>query len=656
MFLEPRRFGPYVLLERLGEGGMGTVFVASKANSNRKVAIKLIRTDDESALPDPFEAALFDRECRIISRLDHRHIAPVHNFGVIANQPFLEMALLPGVNLHQLLISEGPLPSGRALSILHQAAGALGAAHAAGVIHRDVKPQNILVDTANHDFTYLVDFGVARRFRKSTASRFTAPGLAGTLPYIAPEVWLAQEAGPSSDVYSLACVLYECLTGSQVFDGPDYPQFFFQHTRERPRPVTSLNTRVSADLARVVERGLAKDPRIRHNNVVEFIAEARSAGREGSVSASSREDAPSATPPTAGSRSGRPIWLTNHPDGSLGVWDILSGSPLGDRFRDGLHHDLHVLSEVAGRPVAVSSRRASERDAEPVWTWDLATGETIGRPYTAHRDGVIAFTPVRLSGEPAVVSCGFRGDVRIWSLRNHQDLVDGRQIAQRFPQRIERLLTLSDMTLAIARNHPEIDRIERGLFKQRLVRSGPPALCVEYWDLQEQALLSGPHESQSRYVEFVKALEEAQVGNQQAILCKGRVDWSIHDRSSGSRLSTGTELPSDAFDRDSVRQSLEVLGGRAVLVQSHEGGLGGLDSITRRDIRVFDYATKEPLGPPLTYTGRPVSDVRVLQTTRKNLLLSAHGLTWDIQSGRQIDKMREKGHTLRAIMGANVEF
>jgi serine/threonine-protein kinase len=197
---------------------MGEVYEAEHTVKQWTVALKLMSL---AFSQDPVFRKRMEREARITGRLLEPHVVPIHDYGEIDGQLYLEMRLIEGIDLGSLLVRDGALPSPRAVAIIHQVASALDAAHAAGVTHRDVKPQNILI--TGNDFAYLVDFGIASA---KTDEKLTQLGTAvGTWKYMAPERFSNDEVTPRADVYALACVLYECLTGA-----PPYPADSTRHS------------------------------------------------------------------------------------------------------------------------------------------------------------------------------------------------------------------------------------------------------------------------------------------------------------------------------------------------------------------------------------------------------------------------------------------
>jgi hypothetical protein len=267
------RFGPYRLDEVIGRGGMGEVYRAYDTLRDRTVAVKCLPR--HLAGDRGFEAQ-FRRESRIVARLREPHIIPIHDFGEIDGRLFIDMRLVDGIDLASLLRRDGPLPPGRAVSIIAQVAGALAAAHAEGLVHRDVKPANVLVNGAERgeDHAYLVDFGIAR---DASATEFgPAGGMVGSAEYMAPEQFAEGHADHRSDIYSLGCLLYTALTGDKPFPGDGPAAQMYAHLNSPP-PAPSARAPVPIELDRVVAHAMAKDPAERPANVTEFAAAARAA-------------------------------------------------------------------------------------------------------------------------------------------------------------------------------------------------------------------------------------------------------------------------------------------------------------------------------------------------------------------------------------------
>lgn len=264
------RFGPYVLGRVLGRGGMAVVHEATHESTGRVVALKLIRP--EHAGPD--FADRLRREGRAQAALDHPNVVTIYEAGTSEHGPWLAMRLVEGTTLSDL-IDAGTLDAATALDILDQIAAALDAAHAAGLVHRDVKPRNVLV--AEDGTAYLADFGLSR---PSAGDGATVTGhFMGTLAYAAPEVLRGEEPGPAADRYALAAVLFECLTGSTVFPRPSHAAVVFAHTNEPAPRVSGRRSGVPPGLDGVVIDGLAKDPSERPATARALVTRARSALR-----------------------------------------------------------------------------------------------------------------------------------------------------------------------------------------------------------------------------------------------------------------------------------------------------------------------------------------------------------------------------------------
>jgi serine/threonine kinase PknH len=245
-------FGRYKITRLVGKGGGGAVYEAYDTGKRRNVALKILA--DQLSTNETFRMR-FQRESQAAAILQEPHVIPIHDWGEIDGSLYIDMRLVQGQTLLDL-IAEGPLAPSRAVAIIAQVAAALDAAHAAGLIHRDIKPQNIIVTPA--DFVYLVDFGIAET--KGDPRLTTAGTQIGTLNYMAPERFSDGATTPAVDVYALACVLYESLTGHTPFAGNSLEHLVAAHIASpSPRPSVA-NPRVPAALDDVVARGMAKHP------------------------------------------------------------------------------------------------------------------------------------------------------------------------------------------------------------------------------------------------------------------------------------------------------------------------------------------------------------------------------------------------------------
>jgi serine/threonine-protein kinase len=247
------KFGPYELRSLLGAGGMGEVYQAYDTVKDRMVALKLLRPE---LAVDPSFQERFRRESRTAARLHEPHIVPVHDFGEIDGVLFIDMRLVEGSSLKAVLARSGPLNPARAAAVITQVAAALDAAHASGLTHRDVKPENLLL-TAD-DFVYLVDFGIAH---SGGDSGLTSAGSAiGSCAYMAPERFSGGPVGPPADVYSLACVLFECLTGQPPYPTGDLPSLMSAHLLAPPPRPSFTHPGLHPSFDAVILWGMTKDP------------------------------------------------------------------------------------------------------------------------------------------------------------------------------------------------------------------------------------------------------------------------------------------------------------------------------------------------------------------------------------------------------------
>ncbi|MGB8390623.1 protein kinase domain-containing protein, partial [Mycobacterium sp.] len=264
-------FGPYYLKRLLGRGGMGEVYEAEHTVKHWTVALKLV---PQIFSQDPVFRKRMEREARITGRLLEPHVVPIHDYGEIDGQLFLEMRLIEGTDLGRLLEQHGPLTTPRAVAIVEQIASALDTAHAAGVTHRDIKPQNIPI--THDDFAYLADFGIASA---RTDEKLTQLGTAvGTWKYMAPERFSHAEVTHRADIYALACVLYECLTATSPYRADDNTGgLITAHMMEPiPRP-SEQGFGVPQAFDAVIARGMAKNSDDRYASAGALAAAAHDA-------------------------------------------------------------------------------------------------------------------------------------------------------------------------------------------------------------------------------------------------------------------------------------------------------------------------------------------------------------------------------------------
>jgi len=253
----------YRLEALIGRGGMGVVYRAYDPRLKRDVALKLLAP--EYASDERFRERFLSETERAAS-LEHPNVIPIHDAGEVDGQLYLVMRLAGGGDLKKLLTAEEKLEPRRAVEICEQVASALDAAHESGLVHRDVKPSNVLLDRRGH--AYLADFGLSRKLSEQ-APGFEAGLSLGTPAYVAPEQIEGKEVDGRADQYSLACLLHECLTGRPPFARASEAAVLFAHLEEPPTGPPGLE--------RVMSKALAKDPDARYGTCGELVVDARTA-------------------------------------------------------------------------------------------------------------------------------------------------------------------------------------------------------------------------------------------------------------------------------------------------------------------------------------------------------------------------------------------
>ncbi|PRI16823.1 protein kinase [Mycobacterium shigaense] len=277
----------------LGRGGMGQVFRAYDVATDRIVALKVL--PPHLAEDDEFQQR-FRREARIAASLNDPHVVPIHNYGEIEGRLYVDMRLVEGRDLEEYIAENGGrLSADRAVAVIEQVAAALDSAREVGLIHRDVKPSNILIASAR-DFVYLIDFGIARTAADTQLTR--AGHTMGTVAYMAPERFRGT-TDHRADVYSLACVLHECLTGHRPYPGESLEEQMNGHLLTPPPRASIDAPDVPAALDEVVTRGMAKDVDERYQTAIEFAEAARAALSGTGHGTRTSPLAPSAAPVTA---------------------------------------------------------------------------------------------------------------------------------------------------------------------------------------------------------------------------------------------------------------------------------------------------------------------------------------------------------------------
>jgi DNA-binding beta-propeller fold protein YncE len=410
----------------IARGGMGVVYRATHLALERPVALKVIAR--ELADRGDFRER-FGRESRLAARLDHPAVVPIYDSREVDGELLIAMRLVEGGDLRRLLDREGPLEPERAVALLGQIADALDAAHAAGIVHRDVKPHNVLVEG---DRAFLSDFGLAKAFKESGAASGTS--VVGTAEYMAPEQWRGGTAGPPADIYALGCVLYEAVTGI-----PPYS-----------RREADTEPEIPEGLAEVIERAVAPDPGDRFHSAGALINAARQrlgsavrptqvlsaeseAGRTAVMARSGARDgggrrsrrrllgfalaggvvlaaaavaavlllsgggggvevsAPIAigSPPLRVAAAGPEVWVTSEADGTLTRLNPTTGAPVGSPL------------ELGGDPAGVAVGGGS------VWVTEAKAGELL----RVDPDTAKVTEHVKVGGRPGPVAYGGH---RVW--------------------------------------------------------------------------------------------------------------------------------------------------------------------------------------------------------------------------------------------------
>ncbi|MDQ3866079.1 MAG: protein kinase, partial [Actinomycetota bacterium] len=242
----------YRILRRLGSGGMANVYLAEDEELGRRVAIKIL--NDRYATDELFNER-FRREATSAAALSHPNIVSIYDRGEADGRPYIAMEVIEGRSLKELIVTSGALPIPKAIEYAKQILNALRFAHRNGIIHRDIKPHNILLGPEER--LKVTDFGIAR----SGASQMTEAGsIMGTAQYLSPEQARGAPVTAASDLYSVGVVLYEMLTGKTPFNGESPIEIAMKHLNEAPRPPSELRPEIPPELDQIVLRALTKDP------------------------------------------------------------------------------------------------------------------------------------------------------------------------------------------------------------------------------------------------------------------------------------------------------------------------------------------------------------------------------------------------------------
>ncbi len=353
-----QRLDGYEIIGLLGEGGMGSVYEATQLSLKRTVALKVI---DRQLSSDATFTERFRREGEIQAQLDHPNIVPVYQAGESPEGLFIAMRIIRGTTLKEMIYA-GNLTDRETVEMLGPIADALDVAHGDALIHRDVKPQNILVDDRQRPF--LADFGLTKR---STSAGLTRTGqFVGTFDYVSPEQILGEEATAASDLYSFAAVVFECLAGVPPFVRPNDAALLYAHVNDKPPDLRQFRPDLPKSVAKDCRRGLAKDPDARYESASDLIASIElaidGAGRAARRSSlEKRERREQETDPSPGRDDGQQATAPDQPNARAAV-----GATAADASQEQLSpRSDSATAEQRGKPEASEPADPSRRDRLP---------------------------------------------------------------------------------------------------------------------------------------------------------------------------------------------------------------------------------------------------------------------------------------------------
>jgi serine/threonine protein kinase len=384
----------YRIAARLGEGGMGQVYKAEDLKLNRPVALKLLHPAD---LPDAGARQRLLREAQMASKLNHPNIATVYEVNETEEHPFIAMELVEGESIKDIVVRR-VLPLSELEDLAKQIAEGLADAHRAGVLHRDLKPGNVMVDTKKR--IKILDFGLAahaQRYEGETSESYvsrtaTHATTGGTVPYMSPEQLRGETADARADIFAFGVLLYECLTGRRPFDGETSVDVLHSILHDRPRPVGSLISDIPAQWERLLERCLAKRPEDRFQSMDEVLSHLSRA---------------TAAERTKEEKSVAVLYFEN-----------MSESKEDAYFRDGITED--IITEIA----KVKELRVFPRSAVLPFQDKLITAPQIGRQLNAGYvlEGSLrrAMNRIRITARLVETSTGHA----VWAERYDRELED----------------------------------------------------------------------------------------------------------------------------------------------------------------------------------------------------------------------------------------